>query len=133
VLDIRSAKRVRVGQGDLGSFKECSINTPQQGNAVEIYPTSQTNRFVRYYVDASDKMLKWTTNGAAAATVMAHSVSNLVVFTAEDFAGNVLTNNDNNQVIGLNLQFSQLFNSSMPVGPGNFLDYYQIRTRVTLR
>jgi hypothetical protein len=55
------------------------------------------------------------------------------VFAAEDHLGNVLTNSQNNRVIGLRLQFYQIAFPVVAVGPGNYYDFYQLRTRVTRR
>ena len=51
VTEIRVAKMIRIGNGGLGSpnFTDCGPNTPQQGGAIQIYATTNTNSFVRYY------------------------------------------------------------------------------------
>ena len=133
VSEIRSAKFVRVGSGDLADFKEVGVNTPHVGNAMEVYPSTNTNFWVRYYLDATDQKLKRATNGASAATVIASSISNQIVFSAEDFSGKPLINNSQDYVIGLNLQFYQLQYPAVAIGPGKFYDYYQLQTRVTPR
>jgi hypothetical protein len=131
--EIRTANNIRIGSGTLSSFAEVSANAPQIGSAIQIYPSTNTNTFVRYYWDASDSKLKRSTNGASSAWVVANSVSNQLVFTCEDFAGNVLTNNSNNRVIGLNLQFYQIQYPAVTVGPGGTYDFYQLRTKITRR
>jgi prepilin-type N-terminal cleavage/methylation domain-containing protein len=133
VGDIRSAKLIRVGTGSLGDFTECPANQLQQGNAIQIYPTLDLSSYVRYYWDISDQKFKRTTNGAVAYDVLASSVSNSLVFTSEDSVGNILTNNQNNRVIGLKLEFYQIQYPKMAVGPGQYYDYYQLHTRVTQR
>lgn len=132
-LDIRSAKLVRIGTGTSNDFTECAINAPQIGNAIQLYASTNTNFFVRYYLDPADNHLKRTTNNMGVTTVIAHSISNYNVFTAESYAGSILTNNENNRVIGLKLQFVQLFNPSLPIGPGNYFDHYQLSTKITRR
>ena len=50
-----------------------------------------------------------------------------MAFCAQDFSGNVLTNNQNNQVIHLTLEFYQ---------PARFMqgaDYYKLETSMTRR
>jgi hypothetical protein len=131
--EIRTANRIRIGSGTLSTFAEVSANTPQIGSAIQIYPSTNTNTFVRYFWDASDNKLKRSTNGASSAWVVANSVSNQLVFTSEDFAGNVLTNNINNRVIGLNLQFYQILYPTVTIGPGGMYDFYQLRTKITRR
>ena len=133
ISEIRSAKTLRVGSGTLASFAEVIPNQPQVGNAIQIYPTINTNSFIRYFWDSTDQKLKRATNDATEAYVVAHSISNQIVFTAEDYTGKVLTNNDNNRVIGLSLQFYQLQYPAVSIGPGNHYDYYQLRTKITRR
>jgi Tfp pilus assembly protein PilW len=133
ISEIRSAKFVRVGSGDLADFKEVGVNTPHVGNAVQVYASTNTNFWVRYFLDSSDQKLKRATNGASEAAVIASSVSNQVVFSAEDFTGKPLLNNSQDYVIGLNMQFYQLQYPAVEIGPGKFYDYYQLQTRVTPR
>jgi Tfp pilus assembly protein PilW len=133
ISEIRSAKFVRVGSGDLTDFKEVALNTPHVGNAVQVYATTNTNFWVRYFLDTSDQKLKRATNGATTAAVIASSISNQVVFSAEDFTGKPLLNNSQDYVIGLNMQFYQLQYPAVEIGPGKFYDYYQLQTRVTPR
>ena len=133
VAEIRNAKILRIGSGDLTSFTEVGVNSNQVGSAIQIYPTTSTNAFTRYYWSSVDKKLKRTTNGTTSFEVIANSVSNQMVFTAEDYAGNPLTNNENNRVISLLMQFYQLENPLVPIGPGNYYDYYQLRTKITRR
>ena len=124
--EVRSATRIRIGSGQLNSFTEVTNGAPQKGNAVQIYPTTSTNSFVRYYWDSTDNRLKKTTDGTNALTVLANSITNSVVFTSEDYAGNVLTDNQNNRVIGLTLDFDQ-------TEFGKLFDFYRFRTKITRR
>ena len=133
ISEIRSAKFVRVGSGDLGAFTEVGVNTAHVGNAMQVYASTNTNFWVRYYLDSSDQKLKRATNGASTAAVIASSISNSVVFSAEDFTGKPLLNNSQDYVIGLNMQFYQLQYPAVEIGPGKFYDYYQLQTRVTPR
>ncbi len=131
--EIRTAKVLKIGTGGLSSFTPVSSGAAQRGNAIQIYPGSSTNAFVRYYWDAGDQQLKRTTNGLSYAYVVANAVSNSVVFSAEDHLGNVLTNSQNNRVVGLTLQFYQLQYPTVNIGPGGLYDFYQLRTRITRR
>ena len=133
VNEIRSASTVRVGDGSSGTFVEAALNAPQLGNAVEIYPTSATNSWIRYYVDSGDKQLKRKVSGSAALSVVAHFVTNSAAFTSEDAYGNVLTNNANNRVLGMSLEFYQMQYPMVKVGPGNFYDFYKLETKITRR
>jgi hypothetical protein len=131
--EIRTAKTIKIGTGNLGSFVGIAAGSAQRGNSIQIYPTSATNAFVRYFWDGSDRRLKRTTNGLNYASVVANAVSNTVVFAAEDHLGNTLTNNQNNRVIGLTLQFYQLQYPAVAIGAGGLYDFYQLRTRITRR
>lgn len=133
VQEIRTAKLVKLGDGTLTKFTEVGINSPQKGSAIQIYPSTDTNDFVRYFWDSGDKKLKRTTDATNSVAVVANSITNSLVFTAEDFQGNILTNNENNRVIGLTLQFYQIQYPIVLIGPGQYYDYYQLRTKITRR
>ncbi len=133
IQEIRSAKLLRIGDGSLATFSEVAVDSLQRGSAIQVYATGNTNSFVRYFWDAADKKLKRTTNGATYVSVVANSISNQMVFTSEDYTGAILTNNENNRVIGLTLQFYQLQYPAVSIGPGNYYDYYQLNTKITRR
>jgi prepilin-type N-terminal cleavage/methylation domain-containing protein len=133
ISEIRSAKIVRVGSGNAATFTAVGVNTPQRGSALQIHPSTNTNVWVRYYWDAGDQKVKRAANSATTPTVVANSVSNQMVFSAENFRGETLTNNAQECVVGLNLQFYQLQYPSVSIGPGQLFDYYQLQTRITPR
>lgn len=131
--EIRTAKLVKIGSGSLSSFSEVAVNTPQIGSAVQIYPTISTNQFIRYFWDENSKQLRRTTNGSSSVSIVANSITNNIVFGAEDQAGTTLTNNENNRVIALTLQFYQIQYPIVQIGPGQYYDFYQLRTKITRR
>ena len=131
--EVHSAKNIRVGNGNSSSFTEAAVDAPQQGNAIQIYPTVNTNYFVRYYRDSADNKLKCVTNGAPSPVVVAKFVSNPVIFRIEDFGGNVLTARQNNCVVGLTLDFSQIENPGVPVGPDAYYKSFRIATKIAKR
>ena len=134
VADIRSAKLLLIGNGTLASFNSVNRDTTQAGNAIQVYPSTDTNVFIRYFWNAGD--LKRTLSGGPETSV-AHSISNSLVFTAEDYVGNVLTNFQNNSLVGVNLQFNEAQYATnypnMAIGQGHYSDPYQLRTRVMRR
>jgi hypothetical protein len=132
VEEVRSAKLVKVGSGDANGFVECALDSPQQGNAIQVYETNDTNTFIRFFLD-SDTTLRRMPNAASSASILANYITNKIVFTAEDFNGTVLTNNVNNRVIGLTLQFYQIEYPIVKVGANQMYDYYQVRTKITRR
>ncbi len=133
VGEIRAAKLIRVGTGSATGFTEVGVDSAQRGNAVQIHATTNLNVYSRYFLDASSQSLKRITNGATVARTIASSITNTIPFTAEDFRGTVQTNNENNRVIGLTLQFYQIQYPVVRVGPGEYFDFYQIRTKIARR
>jgi len=131
--DIRTANRVQIGSGSLGSFTAVSNGVALQGAAIKIYPTTNATPYIQYYLDSADQKLKRFTNGATAASVVAEFVTNSVVFKAEDHRGTNLTAFQGNWVVGLNLQFYQLQYPVVTVGAGGLYDYYQLNTKITRR
>lgn len=132
--EVRSAKLIYVGNGSLNSFNRVGAWSRQEGSAIQIYPTTNySTPFIRYYWDASDKKLKRTTDGTTAAMVIANSVSNQMIFTSEDHRGTILSNDNNNRVIGLTLDFFQIQYPETPVGPGHYYDFYRLSTKITKR
>ncbi len=131
--DIRSAKTVYVGNATSAGFTNLPANAPQAGNAVQIFPLASTNAFVVYYLDQASQQLRRMTNGSATAAVLASSVTNQLVFQAEDYAGNVLTNDQNNRVIRMSLEFYQWEFPMAQAASGAAYDYYHLQTRVTRR
>jgi prepilin-type N-terminal cleavage/methylation domain-containing protein len=134
ISEIRMAGIVRIGTGDESRFTEIPAGQEQRGNALQIQASkNDTNNWIRYYWDADDTRLKRTVKGDPAVSVLANSITNEMVFTSEDHKGQVLTNNFNNRVIGVNLQFSQMESAFVPTGPGQQSDFYQLRTKITRR
>jgi hypothetical protein len=134
VSDIRTAGVIRVGTGDIDEFAPRPMGQPQVGNAIQVYPfKGDESRFVRYFWDAGDGLLKRTEDNKGAVIVLAHSITNRLIFQGESHDGTVLTNSMNNRVIGLNMQFSQLVNPNLMIGQGGYFDYYQLHTRITRR
>ena len=127
--DIQTARLIQIGNGSISSFAEAPAQTPQQGNALQIYPTDATNVFVRYFRLAGDLTLKRMMNDGSVAE-LAGGVSNTVVFTLEDFRGNVLTDRQHNAVVGIDLRFLRLENPDLPVGPQHHYKSYNFKTRI---
>lgn len=131
--EIRAAFDVKIGMRTGTKFQPVAPFALQQGNAICIYPTANTNQFVFYFWDVNDSKVKRTTNNATSTSVIAAAVTNQMVFAAEDFQGRILTNAMNNRVISATLQFYQIQYPTTAVGPGNYYDWYQVQCRVTKR
>ena len=130
--DIRAAKLVRIGTGDATSFTPCGPNALQQGNSIQVYPTIATNNYIRYFRGTDDRLRRMT-NGAPSTLVLAHYITNNIVFAAENFNGAICTNAENNRVIGLTMQFYQIQYPVIKLGTNALYDFYQVRTKVTRR
>jgi len=95
---------VQVGNKTPGGFTGFLPGETNQGNGLLIQPTANTNNYIVYFVDSTSQTFQ-RTDQAGNAIILADSVTNAVIFAAEDFRGNVLTNNQNNQLIHLTLEF----------------------------
>jgi hypothetical protein len=133
VNEVRGAKWLQVGTGNAASFTPIEDGNAQQGTAVEIYSTDTTNEFVRYYLDAQARTLNRVSSENTTQQEIVHSITNQIVFAAENAHGTVLTNSENNRVLSLTLQFYQIQYPIVQVGPGKYYDFYQLRTRITRR
>jgi type II secretory pathway pseudopilin PulG len=130
---IREAKSLQVGNGDASDFTPIPDETDQMGNAIQVYPTTNTANFVRYYLDSEDQCLKSVSSDGGGEVILARFVTNQVAFQAEDFQGNVLQDNQNNRVVRMTLEFYQWEFPVATVGPGCLYDYYRLQTRITRR
>ncbi len=133
VNEVRGAKIVRVGNGGLSTFSPIAMGQPQAGNALQIFPTTNSTPFIRYYWDSNDTRFKRTTDGTGSSVVVANFITHQIVFRAEDHLGNVMTNGQNNRVINLKLEFYQIQYPIVNIGPGGLFDYYKLETRITRR
>jgi type II secretory pathway pseudopilin PulG len=131
--DVRSGKLLYVGNGSSTSFTHIALNSPHQGNALQIHPTTDPNVFIRYYLDTATQTLKRTTNGTGRGEALAPFLTNQIAFIAEDFAGHTLTNDQNNRVIKMVLDFYQWEFPVAQVGAGAFYESYHLQTRITRR
>jgi hypothetical protein len=131
--DIRSAKLLYVGNGDSTHFTNIVFDGLRQGNALRIYPTTATNVFIHYYLNPASQSLQRMTNGSTQVQVLAPYLTNTIAFFAEDFAGHTVTNDQNNRVIRMDLDFYQWEFPVAQAGAGAFYDYYHLQTRMTRR
>lgn len=132
--EITSAKFVQIGNGDFGAFTNFSFGVAKAGNAIQVYPTPNTNEFVRYYLDFGDRNLKRMTNGAVSPAVVARAISNNVVFSGENHLGVALTNDQPNMAIHVSLQYFQMAGSTnTPIGPAYYYKSNKLETRFAWR
>jgi len=125
--EVHICDTVYVGNMTNGVFAALLDGEMQQGSSLLIYPGTNTASYIVYYFNSSDQTFRRTTDQSGTAVILAESVTNGMMFSAQDFSGNVLTNSVNNRVIHLKLEFSQ---------PERFLqgpDYYKLETSMTRR
>jgi prepilin-type N-terminal cleavage/methylation domain-containing protein len=143
---IREAKNCYVGNcasEATNAFTLIAVTNIQQGNALIVYPTTNTSAYVVYYLDTSGSIYGLNqfnvTNGQIVYTnQLALYITNLVIFDAESWQTGIATNYtslDNREIIHVTLQFSQWQYPIAFVGGHDFnaYDYYQLRTRVFRR
>ena len=137
--DIRSSWTWAVGTGNQSSFTAAPNSSPQEGNALQLSATQNTNNFVRYFfiTNASASVTNFAlcrmTNGMSSYTVVAKNLTNNFytnMFTAEDYLGNMLTTYRYKYVIHLTLEFCQFQYPLTVVGPGYYYDDYKMDFRV---
>ncbi len=127
IEEVRSASSVQVGTGTLSSFLVISNSNKRIGNAVKIFPSTNSTKCIYYYQDFAAAALYKIPYGASNPIVVVGSLTNKAAFSLEDFKGNVLTNPQNSEVLSVLLQVSR---SSVWNG---LTDTAQIRARVTRR
>jgi hypothetical protein len=149
---VREAKLIYIGtysgtNTGTGTFAVAN-NTNQIGSALFVSPTNTAAFGTIYYQDSSTSnlcsisitnatlspdgsTLTGTVSGFAKDALFVTNNAN--VFQAEDFQGNLLTDNSNNRIIHVTLQFSQLEYPVAGIGAGAMYDYYELHTRATRR
>jgi type II secretory pathway pseudopilin PulG len=162
---IREAKLVDIGNcgtnGDPASFSSLGMTNYQVGNAIRLTSYNNwTNSFTVFYQDTSlvttnylkQCTVQCTVTGGAtnytysATNNLAMYITNSDIFTAQDYLGRTLTNEEsvdntlqaipNRLVVYVKLQFYQWEYPIAFVGSNNaanMYDYYQLRTKVTRR
>jgi prepilin-type N-terminal cleavage/methylation domain-containing protein len=149
---VREAKLIYIGtysgtNTGTGTFSVAS-NTNQIGSALFVSPTNTAGFGTIFYQDptVSNLCSVLITNATTSpdgstitGTINAFTTdalfvtNNANVFQAEDFQGNILTDNSNNRIIHVTLQFSKLEYPVSGIGAGAMYDYYELHTRATRR
>jgi hypothetical protein len=146
---IRECKMVYVGNCSSPSYSSFALigtTNSQQGNALILYPTTNTTWYSIYYLDTNNAPTNCLTqfNVTNSVTtcytkILAKYVTNQIVFDARDWQNHIVSNEaclDNRLLIEVTMQFSQWEYPIAKVGPTNgwnAYDYYQLRTRVLRR
>jgi prepilin-type N-terminal cleavage/methylation domain-containing protein len=132
--EVRASQIIWVGSADASGFTTIADNTPRAGNALKICAdASNTNQYVYYFMDAAHSCLKRVTSDSNQVETIANNITNQIVFQAEDCQGNVVVNDQNNEVVRINLNFQQWECPSAVSTNGSLYGYYQLQTRVSPR
>jgi type II secretory pathway pseudopilin PulG len=133
---VRSSQQDYVGIYSNSTFVRIANGLPQIGNALQIFTTTNTSstNFTVFYRDSSTNAI-YSLDSSGNMDLLANYVTNYNCFQAEDYQGSILTNYQNNPVIAMTMNFSQLeFPVGYVGGSGvNAYDYYYLRTRITRR
>lgn len=127
IEEVRSANSTQVGTGTATTFSSAAVNSPQIGNALRVYPTTNTSNYIYFYLDTNTQNVLEVDLGASNSIIIATCVTNPIVFRMENFSGTTLTNPANNAVVSVQLQVRR---DSNVKGVG---DFYQVRSRITRR
>jgi prepilin-type N-terminal cleavage/methylation domain-containing protein len=127
IEEARCANSLQVGTGSLSAFTAAGPTNVQAGNALRIYTSTNTSQYIYYFHDLATATVQRVPFQSTNVAIIASAVTNHTIFTMQDFAGNTLTNSQNNAVMSLLLQF---YVASAWQG---IADSAQVRTKVTRR
>jgi prepilin-type N-terminal cleavage/methylation domain-containing protein len=125
--ELRCCNNAMVGNISNGAFVAHVAGEQLTGDGLMIYATTNTNDYVLYFVNAANQTFTRFATDLGTNSIIAQSVTNANIFQAQDYQGNVLTNNQSGGVIHCSVQFYAAPPQS-PV-PG----YYQVQTAVAPR
>jgi hypothetical protein len=129
--DIRAAKSWQIGNGNLQSFSGIPVGTNQQGNALKLSLTTDTNQYYLYYFDTNACKLFRGHSGRTTVTCLARYLTNTMYFQAQNCQGSPQTGLTYKGVIDVVMQFCQYQYPLTKVGPGYYYDSYKMELRVT--
>jgi prepilin-type N-terminal cleavage/methylation domain-containing protein len=129
--DIRAAKIWQIGNGNLAAFTAIPLGTNQQGNAIKVSLTTDTNQYYMYYFNTNTRTLYRGHSGSAATTCVAQYLTNTMYFQAQDYRGNPQTTLTHKGVIDVLMQFCQFQYPITKIGPGYYYNYYKVELRLT--
>jgi prepilin-type N-terminal cleavage/methylation domain-containing protein len=137
--DIRASKIWRIGNGSKTIFTNIPNASVMRGNAVQLSWTTDTNQWVRYYFETNGpfstqpngRLCRIDSTGQydILAQYLTNASGTSMVFRAEDYLGNQVTDYQYKYVIAALLEFYQYQYPQTYVGPGLYYDYYRIQIK----
>lgn len=139
--EIRSCKNIQIGSGTSNSFTNLTNGAIEQGNALQIIPSTNSAVWIRYYFNTNstngelDRISSYSSNTAV---MICTGLTNTFMFQAADYTGTNLlttspTNYTRNYVVSVVFQFYQYQYPLTFVGPKEFYNYYKIAFKATRR
>jgi prepilin-type N-terminal cleavage/methylation domain-containing protein len=134
--DVRSCKIWQVGNGlvstngNVSSFTPIPNGTAQQGTALKVHLTTDTNIYAIYCFDTNSCELRRMHSGVAGSKLIASHLTNSMYFRAENYRGDIQTDLTHKGVINVVMQFFQYQYPTTLVGPGCLYDYYKMEFRL---
>lgn len=125
--EIRTCGEVEIGNVSGGVFTGLLMGEVQRGGALQIKPSKTSSNYVVYFINTADQTFQRATSEPSSAVIVAESVTNTLVFQAQNHLGQVLTNNANNRVIHFTLEYFQ------PRRHRQVAEYYKLESSVTRR
>jgi prepilin-type N-terminal cleavage/methylation domain-containing protein len=126
--EIRNANALYVGNVSNGTFFALPDGVIQSGQGLLIYPSTNQSQFILYYLNSADNTFRRSTSSTNKTMIVARSITNSVLLTAQDCFGNVLTNSS---------QIDRSFHVDLEVyQPGYFgvvADAYKLEFSMTRR
>jgi len=126
--DIRSSKIWRIGTGNRTAFTPLPNATNMIGNAIQLSPSTDTNLWVRYYFETNGpfttqpngRLCRLTSAGqyTICAQYLTNSSGTSMVFSAQNYLGQQMTDYQAKYVIDTLMEFSQYQYPKTYVGPG---------------
>ena len=144
--DIHSAKMWLIGNvsAPFTNFTAISDNTAQNGNALQLFQTTNASAFILYYFDLTDaannngrlcRLSSANPTPVCLASNLVNWLTNGYSFVAEDYTGTVATNEGCSRaykgMIHVKLQFAQFQYPLTPVGTNGLYDYYKMEFKAT--
>jgi hypothetical protein len=134
--DIRASKIWRIGNGSHTTFSNLPNATLQQGNALQLSLSTDTNAWIRYYFETNGssaanpngRLCRFTSDGSykVIAENLTNVTANSMSFHAEDYRGTNVYDYNYKYVIVTFLEFCQFQFPKTAVGPGCYYDYYRL-------
>ena len=129
-LDVRSAKIWSVGNMSSTNYVAIPNGSSQQGTAIQISLTTDTNYYIQYYFDTNKGAL-YRQHSSQGTALVATNLTGSLYFQAEDYKGALQSTLSHKGVIHVMLQFAQYQYPKVIVGAGYLYDYYKLEFRLT--